>query len=93
MKTTDNSERFIQQFRLREVLRERGMTQAELAKRMNIQPISLSQSINRCKFTVDRLSEMAGILDVPISYLFTSSTDNIIEIEEPCKRFKIVPID
>ena len=93
METTSNSERFIEQFRLKEVLKEKGMTQAELARRMNIQPVSLSQSINRCKFTVDRLSEIAGILDVPISHLFTSGNSDIIEIEEPCKRFKIVPIE
>lgn len=55
------------------------MKQIELADKMGIKPISLSQMLARKKFGIDRLEEMANIIGCEVSELFaakqTSSND------------------
>ena len=59
--------------RIKELLKEKGMTQAELAERLGITPISLNQQLARNTFTLDRLEEIAKILNVRVIDLFCNS--------------------
>lgn len=73
--------------RIKELLKEKGMTQVYLAERLDISPVSLNQQLSRNTFTLDRLEEIAEIFGVRVIDLF----DNSIEIECPeChKRFSV----
>ena len=65
--------------RIKELLKEKGMTQAELAERLGITPISLNQQLARNTFTLDRLEEIADIFDIRINDLF----DNVYKVNCP----------
>lgn len=58
------------ELRIKECLKEYNMKQAELAEKMGIKPISLSQMLARKKFGIDRLEEMAGIIGCEVAELF-----------------------
>ena len=59
--------------RIKELLKEKGMTQAELAERLGITPISLNQQLARNTFTLDRLEEIADIFDIRVTDLFDNT--------------------
>lgn len=65
--------RIMVQLRIKECLKAHGMQQKDLAKRMGIEPISLSQMLARKKFGVDRLEQMADIIGCKASELFEES--------------------
>ena len=65
--------------RIKELLKEKGMTQAELAERLGITPISLNQQLARNTFTLDRLEEIADIFDIRVTDLF----DNVYKVNCP----------
>ena len=56
--------------RINEVLKEHGLKQEDLAEKMGIKPISLSQMLGRGTFGVDRLCEMADIIGCKVTELF-----------------------
>lgn len=58
--------------RIKELCKLRGITQAELAAKIGIKPISFSQAIARNKFDVDYLNRIATALDVDIPELFVT---------------------
>lgn len=58
--------------RIKELCKERGITQAQLAEHLGIQAVSFSQAIARNKFNMDRLADIADILGVEIPDLFKS---------------------
>lgn len=58
--------------RIKELCKERGITQAQLADKLGIQAVSFSQAVSRNKFNMDRLAEMAEALNVEIPELFES---------------------
>jgi transcriptional regulator with XRE-family HTH domain len=63
--------------RIKELLKLRGMTLTELSVRMNIHRVNLSSSIKNNP-TLDRLIEIADILEVNISELFTKPEINVV---------------
>lgn len=58
--------------RINEVLKEHGMKQKELAEKMGIKAISLSQMLGRGTFAVSRLEEMANIIGCNVVDLFAA---------------------
>lgn len=63
------------ELRIKELCKEKGITQAQLADKLGIQPVSFSQAIARNKFSVDRLADIADALGVEIPNLFYRSED------------------
>lgn len=60
--------------RIKELCRQRGMTQAELAKRIGRSPVSLSQAIHRGSISLTYLQDIANELGVDIPDLFAHDT-------------------
>ena len=58
--------------RIREIAKSKGMTMGDIAEKMGITQITLSQSLNRNP-TLSRLTEVANILGVDVSELFVQS--------------------
>ncbi len=58
--------------RIKELCKMRGISMAELAARIGIKPIPLSQSLNRNP-TLSRLKEVAAVLEVDVPDLFEKS--------------------
>lgn len=65
------------ELRIKELCKEKGITQAQLADKLGIQPVSFSQAIARNKFSVDRLADIADALGVEIPDLFTTDSGTI----------------
>jgi len=59
--------------RIRELCKQAGITQAELAQRLGVSPTTFSQALARNKFGLDRLAEIADILNVEIPDLFVAA--------------------
>jgi transcriptional regulator with XRE-family HTH domain len=59
--------------RIKELCRQRGMTQAELAKRIGRSPVSLSQAIHRGSISLTYLQDIADELKVSVPELFAST--------------------
>ena len=57
--------------KIREVARSKGMTMAQIAEKLGINPITLSQSLNGNP-TLSRQTEVANVLGVDVSELFVS---------------------
>ena len=55
--------------RIKEVIKEKGLTVKEVAEKMGVQPPSLSRAINE-NTTVDMLERIATALQVPVTDLF-----------------------
>ena len=66
------------ELRIKELCKERGITQAQLADKLGIQAVSFSQAVSRNKFNMDRLAEIADALGVEIPELFDKPKDGII---------------
>jgi lambda repressor-like predicted transcriptional regulator len=58
--------------RIKEVAKSKGMTMAQIAEKIGITPITLSQSLNGNP-TLSRLQEVADALGVDVSELFAQS--------------------
>lgn len=58
------------ELRIKECCKAHGITQKELASRLGIKPISLSQMIARKGFSIERLGEMADAIGCKVSELF-----------------------
>lgn len=55
--------------KIRELAKSKGMTMAEIAEKLGINPITLSQSLNKNP-TLSRLTEVANALGVDVGELF-----------------------
>lgn len=55
--------------KIRELARSKGMTMAQIAEKLGINPITLSQSLNGNP-TLSRLTEVANVLGVDVGELF-----------------------
>lgn len=55
--------------RIKEICKQKGMTMGQIAERLGISPVNLSNSLNGNP-TMNRLQEVADILEVEISELF-----------------------
>ncbi len=58
--------------KIKDVAKSKGMTMAQIAEKLGINPITLSQSLNGNP-TLSRLTEVANILGVDVSELFVQS--------------------
>ena len=65
------------ELRIKELCKEKGITQAQLAYKLGIHPVSFSQAIARNKFSVDRLADIADALGVEIPDLFRNDSGTI----------------
>ncbi len=75
--------------RIKEVLKEKGFTQIDLANELGISKVGVNKIINGNP-TVDTLQKIAQILDIDIKDLFVSTKDkNTLYIE---KEGKYIPI-
>ncbi len=55
--------------KIKDVAKSKGMTMAQIADKLGINPITLSQSLNGNP-TLSRLTEVASVLGVDVSELF-----------------------
>ena len=55
--------------KIKDVAKSKGMTMAQIAEKLGINPITLSQSLNGNP-TLSRLTEVADVLGVDVSELF-----------------------
>ncbi|MEI8087313.1 MAG: helix-turn-helix transcriptional regulator [Paludibacter sp.] len=60
--------------RIKELIKEKGLTVADVAAKMGVKSPSLSRAING-NTTVEMLNRIATVLDVPVSSLFESETN------------------
>ena len=61
--------REIMPLKIKDVAKSKGMTMAQIAEKLGINPITLSQSLNGNP-TLSRLTEVANVLGVDVSELF-----------------------
>lgn len=61
--------------KIKEAIKERGYTVADIAKKMNLNPSALSQTINGNP-TFEKLQEIASILSCNVSDLIQENTTN-----------------
>lgn len=59
--------------RIKELCKQRGITQSELAKRIGRSPVSLSQAIHRGSISLTYLQDIADELKVSVPELFENS--------------------
>lgn len=64
--------------RIKALCKQRGITQAQLAERLNIKPVSFSQALARKKLSMDYLENIANALDCTIPDLFDDRSSAII---------------
>jgi len=65
------------ELKIKELCKEKSITQAQLANKLGIQAVSFSQAIARNKFSVERLADIADALDVEIPDLFKKDSDTV----------------
>ena len=66
------------ELRIKELCREVGMTQKELAKRMRISEVALSRLISRGRPNFEALERLADALGVDIPDLFQQSHTRLV---------------
>lgn len=70
-------------FRIKEILKEKGMSSEKLAELIGMSPVSLSYIVNGKKNTgVKTLVEIASALDVEVKDLFVSASEEPIYIKK-----------
>ena len=86
--------------RIKEILKEKGMTQQELAERLGVSYQSIKQTLNATSVTTGTLERIANSLDVPMWQLFASPKEvsnikgNNIEINCPhCNKIISLSIE
>ena len=60
--------------RIKELCKERGITQEDLARRLGIRPSSLSQAISRNRLSAEYLERIANALNVDVGELYEHDT-------------------
>ena len=60
--------------RIKELCKELGITQADLARRLGIRPSSLSQAIGRNRLSAEYLERIANALNVDVGELYEHDT-------------------
>ena len=63
--------------RIKEIIKEKGLTVSEVAAKLGISQPSLSQALNR-NTTVEMLTRIASVLGVPVAELFERPTSGHI---------------
>ena len=75
--------------RIKEILKEKGQTQKDLAQRMGVAEISLSRSINGNP-NLETLQKIADALEVDISELFAPKESDAITCPICGSKFKLM---
>lgn len=68
--------------RIKEVIKEKGMTITELADKMGINRVNLSNMVNGNP-TVETLNKIADALNVPVTELFEQPKTNTVSLTCP----------
>ena len=74
--------------RIKEILKEKGMSQKDLAERLGVAPVTFSLTINGNP-TVGTLQKIADVLNVQISDLFDGSDDSYITCPHCGRRVSV----
>ena len=74
--------------RVKEILKEKGISQKNLSENIGVAEISLSRSINGNP-SLETLEKIANALNVPISELFERPQENGITCPNCGKKFKM----
>lgn len=77
------------QLRVKDILRERGLSQRDLAGKMGVAEISLSRSINGNP-NMDTLIKIAEALGVEMGELFSAKSKDVIICPKCGSRFKLL---
>lgn len=72
-----NQNLMIMDYRIKEILKEKGISQKDLAEKLGISPPSLSQSLNG-NATINLLEKIADALGVPLFELFAERETGVI---------------
>ena len=75
--------------RIKEIMKEKGQTQKDLAQRMGVAEISLSRSINGNP-NLETLQKIADALEVDISELFAPKETYSITCPMCGSKFKLI---
>lgn len=75
--------------RVKEIAKEKGLTVADVAKRMDIQAPALSRIINGSNTTTDTLQKIANALEVSIPELFEQPKSDVITCPTCGTRLKV----
>ena len=62
--------------RIKQLVKEKGMTMAEVAKKLGVNPVNLSSAINGNP-TLSTLSKIAEVLEVEVADLFEREEESI----------------
>lgn len=78
--------------RLREILKEKGVSGAELARRLNVSPAYVNFACSgKVNLSVKKCEEVAAALDIPVAALFEGYNDPEITFCPHCgKPIKLV---
>lgn len=79
--------------RVKEIAKEKKLTIADIAKRMDIKAPALSRIINGANTTTDTLQRIADALEVDIVDLFETPKTNIIICPGCGTRLKVISED
>lgn len=75
--------------RVKEIAKQKGLTIADVAKRMDIQAPALSRIINGSNTTTDTLQKIANALDVSIADLFEQPKSDVITCPNCGTKLKV----
>jgi transcriptional regulator with XRE-family HTH domain len=75
--------------RIKEVIKEKGLTVAKVAELMGVQQTSLSRIINGGNTTLEMLEKIATALDVPVAELLQSESELFGLVVFKGKTYKI----
>lgn len=74
--------------RIKELLKQKGITAKELAAKLNLSEGALSQSLNGNP-TLERINQIASALGVEVSELFAAPSEGVIACPHCGKRIMI----
>ena len=77
--------------RIKEILKEQGKTQIDLANKLSVTPIGLNKMINGNP-TLETLQKIATVLNVEVVDLFTHKNNDEIETIYALREGSYVPV-
>jgi len=78
----------LKDMRIKEVIKEKGLTLKDVAHKMGVKSPSLSRAINE-NTTVEMLNRIAHVLGVPVSELFDKPETDVIICPKCGQKFKM----
>lgn len=83
----------LMKLKVKEVLREKGMTIAKVAEKLEIGPSALTQSINGNP-SFNRLCEIADVVGCSVAdFIDDEKSSGIVTCPHCGKKFRMVPVD